>query len=92
MEREPSMLPIAIGIGLLAVLACVPHWVAPTISVMVALVGAPIAWGLRRISQGRRRMQYIVVMLTLLLVVALSVIAPMTWLQLGVLQPLTVPE
>src|SRR5690606_30311594 len=91
-RREPSMLPIAIGIGLLAVLAWFPHWVAPTITLMVALVGAPIAWGFRRISHGRRRIQYIVVMLTLLLVAALPVIAPMIWLQLGVLQPLTVPD
>lgn len=91
-ERERPMLPLAIGIALLAVLACVPHWVAPTISVMVALVGAPLAWSFRRISHGRRRVQYIVMMLTLLMIVALSVIAPMVWLQLGVLQPLTLPD
>jgi len=91
-EREKSMLPIAVGIALLAVLACVPHWVAPTIALMVSLVGIPIAWGFRRISRGRRRVQYIVVVLTLLLVVALAVIAPLTWLELGVLQPLTVPD
>ncbi|WP_092666674.1 hypothetical protein [Agrococcus carbonis] len=90
--RERSMLPTAIGVALLAVLACVPHWVAPTVSLMVSLVGVPIAWGFRRISHGRRRVQYIVVVLTLLLVAALSVVAPMTWLELGVLQPLTVPE
>ncbi|HET8867358.1 MAG TPA: hypothetical protein VFM87_03430, partial [Agrococcus sp.] len=89
---EKSMLPVAIGVGLLALLACVPHWVAPTISLMVSLVGLPIAWGFRRISHGRRRVQYIVVVLTLLLIAALSVIAPMTWLELGVLQPLTVPD
>lgn len=86
------MLPVAIGIALLAALACVPHWVAPTIALMVALVGLPIAWGFRRISQGRRRVQYIVVVLSLVLVAALAVIAPLTWLQLGVLQPLTVPD
>ncbi|WP_206448176.1 hypothetical protein [Agrococcus sp. KRD186] len=91
-KREKSMLPLAIGIALLAVLACVPHWVAPTIALMVALVGVPIAWGFRRISHGRRRVQYIVVVLTLLLIAALSVIAPLTWLELGVLQPLTVPD
>ncbi|GEK78989.1 hypothetical protein [Agrococcus baldri] len=91
-QRENSMLPIAIGIALLAVLACVPHWVAPTIAIMVSLVGLPIAWGFRRISHGRRRMQYVVVVLTLLLTAALSVIAPMTWLELGVLQPLTLPD
>lgn len=90
--RERSMLPTAIGVALLALLACVPHWVAPTISLMVSLVGLPIAWGFRRISRGRRRVQYIVVVLTLLLVAALSVIAPMTWLELGVLQPLSVPD
>ncbi len=89
---EKSMLPVAIGVGLLALLACVPHWVAPTITLMVSLVGLPIAWGFRRISHGRRRVQYIVVVLTLLLIAALSVIAPMTWLELGVLQPLTVPD
>lgn len=86
------MLPIAVGISLLAALASVPHWVAPTIALMVALVGLPIAWGFRRISQGRRRVQYIVVVLTLVLVAALAVIAPLAWLQLGVLQPLTVPD
>lgn len=91
-EREKSMLPIALGVAALAVLACVPHWVAPTIALMVAVVGVPIAWGFRRISHGRRRVQYIVVVLTLLLVVALSIAAPLTWLQLGVLQPLTVPD
>lgn len=89
---EKSMLPVAIGVGLLALLACVPHWVAPTIALMVSLVGLPIAWGFRRISHGRRRVQYIVVVLALLLIAALSVIAPMTWLELGVLQPLTVPD
>ncbi|MCH1884057.1 hypothetical protein [Agrococcus sp. ARC_14] len=91
-QREKSMLPIAIGIALLAVLACVPHWVAPTIALMVAIVGLPIAWGFRRISQGRRKVQYIVVVLTLVLIAALAVIAPLTWLELGVLQPLTVPD
>lgn len=91
-KRESSMLPIAIGVALLAVLACVPHWVAPTIALMISLVGVPIAWGFRRISHGRRRVQYIVVVLTLLLIAALSVIAPILWLQLGVLQPLTVPD
>ncbi|SFS12034.1 hypothetical protein SAMN04487783_1662 [Agrococcus baldri] len=91
-QREKSMLPLAIGVALLALLACVPHWVAPTIALMVALVGVPIAWGFRRISQGRRRVQYIVVVLSLLLIAALSVIAPLTWLELGVLQPLTVPD
>ncbi|WP_347754636.1 hypothetical protein [Agrococcus sp. ProA11] len=91
-QREKSMLPLAIGVALLAALACVPHWVAPTIALMVALVGLPIAWGFRRISHGRRRVQYIVVVLTLLLVAALAVVAPLAWLQLGVLQPLTVPD
>ncbi len=90
--RERPMLPIAVGIALLAALACVPHWVAPTVALMVSLVGLPIAWGFRRISRGRRRVQYVVVVLTLLLVVALSVIAPLTWLELGVLQPLAVPD
>lgn len=90
--REKPLLPVAIGIALLATLACVPHWVAPTVSLMVALVGLPIAWGFRRISHGRRRVQYVVVALTLLLVAALSVLAPLTWLELGVLQPLAVPD
>lgn len=89
--REPRMWPIAAGVTGLAVLACVPHWVAPTIALMVSLVGIPIAWGFRRISHGRRRVQYIVVVMTLLLTATLSVVAPMLWLQLGVLQPLTVP-
>ena len=40
----------------------------------------------------RRRVQYVVVVLTLLLIAALAVLAPLTWLQLGVLQPLTVPD
>ncbi|MCR8671672.1 hypothetical protein NWP09_11030, partial [Agrococcus sp. HG114] len=91
-ERVPRMWPIAVGIAALAVLACIPHWVAPTVALMVSLVGVPIAWGFRRISHGRRRVQYIVVVLTLLLTAALAVIAPLLWLELGVLQPLTVPE
>lgn len=89
--REPRMWPIAAGIAGLAVLACIPHWVAPTIALMVSLVGIPIAWGFRRISHGRRRIQYIVVVLTLLLIATLSIVAPALWLQAGVLQPLTVP-
>ena len=89
--RESRMWPIAAGVAGLALLACVPHWVAPTIAIMVSLVGIPIAWGFRRISHGRRRVQYIVVVMTLLLTATLSVVAPMLWLQLGVLQPLTVP-
>ncbi|WP_072314974.1 hypothetical protein [Agrococcus sp. Marseille-P2731] len=91
-RREPSMLPIAVGLALLAALAWVPHWVAPTIAIMVALVGLPIAWGFRRISHGRRRVQYVVVVLALALIAALSVIAPMTWLELGVLEPLALPD
>lgn len=90
--REPRMWPIAVGVAALAVLACIPHWVAPTVAVMVALVGIPIAWGFRRISHGRRRVQYVVVVLTLLLTVALSVVAPLVWLRLGVLQPLQLPS
>ncbi len=86
------MLPIAVGLALLAALAWVPHWVAPTIAIMVALVGLPIAWGFRRISHGRRRVQYVVVVLALALIAALSVIAPMTWLELGVLEPLALPD
>ena len=86
------MWPVAAGIAGLAVLACVPHWVAPTIALMVSLVGLPIAWGFRRISSGRRRVQYVVVALTLLLTAVLAVIAPLAWLELGVLQPLTVPD
>lgn len=89
--REPRMWPVAAGIAGLAVLACIPHWVAPTIALMVSLVGIPIAWGFRRISHGRRRVQYIVVVLTLLLTATLAIVAPALWLQLGVLQPLTVP-
>ena len=58
---------------------------------VVSLVGIPIAWGFRRISHGRRRVQYVVVVLTLLLTATLSIVATMLWLQLGVLQPLTVP-
>lgn len=90
--REPRMWPIAVGVAALAVLACIPHWVAPTVAIMVALVGIPVAWGFRRISHGRRRVQYIVVVLTLLLTVALSVVAPLVWLRLGVLQPLQLPS
>ncbi|WP_026373173.1 hypothetical protein [Agrococcus lahaulensis] len=90
--REPRMWPIAVGVAALAVLACIPHWVAPTVAIMVALVGIPVAWGFRRISHGRRRVQYIVVVLTLLLTVALSVVAPLLWLRLGVLQPLQLPS
>jgi hypothetical protein len=86
------MWPIAAGITALAVLACIPHWVAPTVALMVSLVGIPIAWGFRRISHGRRRVQYVVVVLTLLLTAALAVVAPLLWLQLGVLAPLTVPD
>ncbi len=89
--REPRMWPVAAGVAALAVLACIPHWVAPTIALMVSLVGIPIAWGFRRISHGRRRVQYIVIVLTLLLTATLAIVAPTLWLQLGVLRPLTVP-
>ncbi|WP_306232918.1 hypothetical protein [Agrococcus beijingensis] len=91
-RREPRMWPVAAGIAALAVLGSIPHWVAPTVALMVSLVGIPIAWGFRRISHGRRRVQYIVVVMTLLLTAALAVIAPLVWLELGVLQPLRVPE
>lgn len=90
--REPRMWPIAAGVAGLAVLACIPHWVAPTIAIMVALVGIPIAWGFRRISHGRRKVQYVVVVLTLVLTAVLAIVAPVLWLQAGVLQPLTVPD
>lgn len=90
--REPRMWPVAAGVAGLAVLACVPHWVAPTIAIMVSLVGIPIAWGFRRISHGRRKVQYVVVVLTLVLTATLAIVAPALWLQLGVLQPLTVPD
>lgn len=87
-----SAVPVAIGAGLLAVLACIPHWVAPTISLIAALVGLPIAWAWMRISRGRRRVQYVVVVLTLLLTAVLAVAAPLLWLQAGVLEPIRLPS
>lgn len=75
----------AIGSGLLALLACVPHWVAISIAFMVACVGLPIAWGFRRISEGPRQRLFIAITATLLLVIVLSVASSIIWLQVGLL-------
>lgn len=89
-ERPPYL--AAVGAGLLALLACVPHWVAIITAVIVAAVGIPIAWGFRRISEGPRQRLFIAITGTLVLVFVLAVAASMVWMQVGVLTAPGLPE
>lgn len=75
----------AIGSGLLALLACIPHWVPISIAFIVACVGLPIAWGFRRISEGARQRLFIAITATLFLVIGLSIASSIVWLQFGLL-------
>ena len=89
-ERPPYL--AAVGAGGLAVLACVPHWVAISVAVIIAAVGIPIAWGFRRISEGARQRLFIAITGTLLLVIALAVASSLLWLRLGLLEIPGLPE
>ena len=85
--RRPETPPYlaAVGSGLLALLACVPHWVAISAAFIIACVGLPIAWGFRRITEGARQRLFIAITATLLLVLALSVASSIFWLRVGLL-------
>ena len=94
-EQGPPETPpylAAVGSGLLALLACVPHWVAISIAFIVACVGLPIAWGFRRITTGARQRLFIAITATLLLVMVLAVASSIIWLQLGFLTIPGFPE
>lgn len=82
--REPSPLIPAIGAAALAVAACIPHLVAPVLALIVGVVGLPIAWGMRRITTGRRQRMFIATALTLLLTIVLSIVMPLAWIRLGI--------
>ena len=89
-EKPPYL--AVVGAGLLALLACVPHWVAISVAVIVAAVGIPIAWGFRRIFEGVRQRLFIAITGTLMLVLALAVASSFVWLRLGVLEIPGLPE
>lgn len=74
-----------VGSIVLALLACVPHWVAIFIAVAVACVGVPIAWGFRRITTGRRQRMYIAITATLLLTLGLAAASVIIWMSVGLL-------
>ncbi|QCR20191.1 hypothetical protein [Agrococcus sp. SGAir0287] len=80
------------GAVVLAVLAFIPHLVAPTIALLVSLVAAPLSWSMHRISAGRRRRAYVALAGTLVLVAVLAVAAPIVWVELGVLSWPTLPR
>ncbi|MFC7432132.1 MULTISPECIES: hypothetical protein [unclassified Agrococcus] len=75
----------------LVVLACIPHLVAPSIALLVALIAAPLSWSLHRISTGRRRRAYIALAGTNVLVACLAVAATLVWVELGVVRWPTLP-
>lgn len=85
--RPPETPPYlaAVGSGLLALLACVPHWVAISAAFIIACVGLPIAWGFRRITEGARQRLFIAITATLLLVLGLSIASSIVWMQVGLL-------
>ena len=83
-DRAPW--PAIAGAVVLAVLACIPHLVAPSVALLVALVAAPLSWSMHRISAGRRRRAYVALAGTFVLVAALAVAAPIVWVELGVLE------
>ena len=92
-EADMSRRPWAAVAGslALAVLACIPHWVAIFVAVAVACVGVPIAWGFRRITSGREQRMYIAITMTLLLTLALAAASIVIWMNLGVLTIPTLP-
>ncbi len=88
--ERPPWAAIA-GTIALVVLACVPHLVAPSIALLVALIAAPLSWSLHRISTGRRRRAYIALAGTNVLVAMLAVAATLVWVELGVVRWPTLP-
>ncbi|WP_144720067.1 hypothetical protein [Agrococcus jejuensis] len=88
-ERAPW--PAIVGAVVLAVLACIPHLVAPSIAVLVALIAAPLSWSMQRITAGRRRRAYLALAGTFVLVAALAIVAPFIWVELGVMRWPTLP-
>lgn len=88
--ERPPWAAIA-GTIALVVLACVPHLVAPSIALLVALIAAPLSWSLHRISSGRRRRAYIALAGTNVLVAMLAVAATLVWVELGVVRWPTLP-
>lgn len=89
-EKRPYS--AVVGSVLLAILACIPHWVAIFIAVAVACVGVPIAWGFRRITTGREQRMYIAITATLLLTLGLAAASVIVWMNLGVLTIPGLPE
>ena len=89
-ERPPYA--AIVGTVLLAVLACIPHLVAPSIALIVALIAAPLSWSMHRISAGRRRRAYVALAGTLALVAVLAIAAPLVWIELGVVSWPTLPS
>jgi len=83
-DRAPW--PAITGAVVVAILACIPHLVAPSVALLVALVAAPLSWSMHRISAGRRRRAYVALAGTFVLVAALAVAAPIVWVELGVLE------
>ena len=90
LEKRPYS--AVVGSVLLAVLACIPHWVAIFVAVAVACVGIPIAWGFRRITTGRQQRMYIAVTATLLITLGLAVASVIVWMNVGVLTIPGLPE
>ena len=88
-ERRPW--PAIVGTILLAALACVPHLVAPSVALIVALIAAPLSWSMHRISTGRRRRAYVALAGALVLVAVLAVAATLVWIELGVVTWPTLP-
>lgn len=88
-DRPPW--PAIVGTILLAALACIPHLVAPSIAVLVALIAAPLSWSMQRITTGRRRRAYIALAGTLALVAVIAVAATLVWVELGVVEWPSIP-
>lgn len=88
-ERTPW--PAIVGAVVLAVLACIPHLVAPSVALLAALVSAPLSWSMQRITSGRRRRAYLALAGTFALIAALAVAAPVIWVELGVMRWPTLP-
>ncbi|SDH40978.1 hypothetical protein [Agrococcus jejuensis] len=88
-DRAPW--PAIVGAVVLAVLACIPHLVAPSVALLVALIAAPLSWSMQRITSGRRRRAYLTLAGTFVLVAALAIAAPIIWVQLGVIEWPTLP-
>lgn len=88
-DRAPW--PAIVGAVVLALLACIPHLVAPSVALLVSLIAAPLSWSMQRITTGRRRRAYLALAGTFVLVAALAIAAPLIWVQLGVIAWPTLP-